>query len=37
MLWLAIDHEQLLHQLRAEKGLPKAIERYLKQEGNGEE
>jgi hypothetical protein len=31
MLWLAINHEGLLQALRAEKGLPKALERYLKQ------
>ncbi len=32
MLWLAIDHDQLGQFLRTEKGLPKAIERYLAQE-----
>lgn len=31
MLWLAIDHDQLRQFLRQEKGLPKAIERYLSQ------
>lgn len=32
MLWLAINHEALLQDLRKDKGLPKALERYLKQE-----
>lgn len=32
MLWLAIDHEQLLQYLREKKGLHKAIERILKLE-----
>ncbi len=36
MLWLAIDHDQLLQFLRTEKGLPKAIERFMKQKQDGE-
>lgn len=31
MLWLAIDHDRLMHVLRTEKGMTKAIERYLNQ------
>lgn len=31
MLWLAIDHDQLSEFLRREKGLPQAVERYLRQ------
>lgn len=33
MLWLAVDHDTLLQLLRKEKGLPKAVERYMRDEG----
>ena len=36
MLWLAIEHDQLIQFLRRHKGLPKAIERYMQVEKMGE-
>ena len=33
MLWLAVDHDQLIQFLRKEKGLPQAVARYLSEQG----
>jgi hypothetical protein len=37
MLWLAIDHDRLMTHLREERGLSKAVERFLREKrGEGE-